>query len=81
MKGLQGFPISAGESRNLPLNVPTLADKLTEIGYSSHIIGKWHLGHKYRNVTPTARGFHSYFGYWSGFCGYKDYEIRDQVYI
>ncbi|KAF2898702.1 hypothetical protein ILUMI_07477 [Ignelater luminosus] len=72
--GYQGIPILAGENRFLPFQIPTLAKKLKELGYDTHLIGKWHLGQGYRNATPGAHGFDNHFGYWNGFMGYFNHE-------
>nr|CAH7742794.1 unnamed protein product [Callosobruchus chinensis] len=77
--GFQGTPISAGENRSLPLNIPTMAEQLKKLGYSTHLVGKWHLGAAYKKVTPTRRGFDSHFGYWAGFVGYFDYMAFSEV--
>lgn len=42
--------------------VPTLADRLGELGYTSAIIGKWHLGLESPN-TPNERGFDFFHGF------------------
>lgn len=71
--GFQGWPLEAGENRTLPSNTPTMAERLKSLGYSTHLVGKWHLGSAYRNVTPTLRGFDSHYGYWNGYVGYFNY--------
>ena len=45
----------------LPTNEITLAEKLKEVGYSTGIVGKWHLGHMHKYL-PLQRGFDEYFG-------------------
>lgn len=70
---MQGIPITAGENRFLPQNLLTLPEALQSLGYTTHLIGKWHLGASYKNVTPTARGFDTHFGYWHGYIGYFNY--------
>lgn len=55
--------------------MPTIAERLSDLGYTTHMIGKWHLGHQNRSVIPLGRGFHTHLGYWSGFVGYFDYRI------
>ena len=46
----------------LPLNLTTLPDKLKQLGYATHKIGKWHLGHFDYNYLPTHRGFDTFLG-------------------
>lgn len=52
------FPNSLG---GLPETELTLAAALRDLGYATHCIGKWHLGHR-EEFLPTNRGFDSYFG-------------------
>lgn len=79
-KGFQGWPIIAGEDRSLPLNVPLMPELLRELNYATHLVGKWHLGHAYRNVTPNDRGFDTFFGYWNGFIGYENYVASNNIF-
>ncbi|XP_046566661.1 arylsulfatase J-like [Haliotis rubra] len=64
--GLQdsGIPIDA--AKFLPANLTTIPQKLKQLGYDAHMIGKWHLGFCNWKYTPTERGFDSYLGYYSG---------------
>ncbi|XP_077980220.1 arylsulfatase B-like [Glandiceps talaboti] len=43
-------------------NLTTLGEALKPLGYSTHILGKWHLGSCRWDVTPTYRGYDSFFG-------------------
>ncbi|XP_063230212.1 arylsulfatase B-like [Bacillus rossius redtenbacheri] len=74
--GMQGLPLLAAEPRGLPEG-QILPGYLQELGYSTHAVGKWHLGFYKKSLTPTQRGFHSHFGYWAGFVSYYDYILQD----
>ncbi|XP_060066093.1 arylsulfatase B-like [Ylistrum balloti] len=64
--GLQHGDITNAQPNGLPLNSPTLADKLKEVGYSTHAVGKWHLGFYKKEFMPTNRGFDTHYGFLSG---------------
>lgn len=53
----------------------TLAEGLKRAGYTTYMVGKWHLGERQQH-WPTKRGFDKYFGLISGASSY--YEILDQ---
>ena len=52
------FPNSKG---GLPASEVTIGRMLQQKGYSTHAIGKWHLGHL-PQYLPTSHGYDSYFG-------------------
>ena len=60
--GLQHDIVRDNQANGLPLELPTIADKLKEIGYSTHAVGKWHIGFYKKEYTPIYRGFDSYYG-------------------
>ena len=47
-------------------NVKIMPQYFKEAGYTTHAIGKWHLGHCHQNYTPTYRGFDSFYGFYLG---------------
>ena len=49
----------------LPLSQETIADELKPLGYTSGLIGKWHLGEK-PQFHPLKRGFDEFWGYTGG---------------
>mmetsp|Transcript_44777 Transcript_44777/g.71554 ORF Transcript_44777/g.71554 Transcript_44777/m.71554 type:complete len:575 (+) Transcript_44777:96-1820(+) len=55
----------------LPAKDILIPQMLGKLGYSSHMVGKWHLGHCDARYTPTGRGFKSWTGYLTGAEGYN----------
>lgn len=64
--GMQHFVLLPNSAYGLPLNFTTLPQKLKELGYATHMVGKWHLGYNKWEYTPTYRGFDSFYGYYNG---------------
>ncbi|MFK7850120.1 MAG: sulfatase-like hydrolase/transferase [Akkermansiaceae bacterium] len=46
----------------LPDSELTLAEGLRDVGYSTHMVGKWHLGYKQKKFLPVNQGFDTWFG-------------------
>jgi arylsulfatase A-like enzyme len=55
-----------GERRNLPVGMPTMPEFFKQAGYSTMLIGKWHLGQEFLNMTPRHRGYDYFFGILGG---------------
>ncbi len=49
----------------LPTDQPTLAERLKNLGYTTGIVGKWHLG-ELPKFSPLKRGFDEFWGYLAG---------------
>nr|XP_011416314.2 arylsulfatase B-like [Crassostrea gigas] len=83
--GLQHLVILPWQPVCSPLKMKFLPQRLKDIGYATHMVGKWHLGFCSWNCTPTYRGFDSFFGYynaqgdhyshtWYNYLDYRDNE-------
>lgn len=55
-------PIAPGSPLGIPDEEVTIAEILKKAGYTTAMIGKWHLGDKHDYNYPTAQGFDSYYG-------------------
>jgi arylsulfatase A-like enzyme len=54
--GLQTFVIFPGHKYGLPTDERTLPQALKEAGYTTGMVGKWHLGHADKKYWPQSRG-------------------------
>lgn len=71
-----GYEFNPGDQQDeetrgwgLPRNVPTLAERLKQLGYATAAIGKWHLGGA-EGMKPQQRGFDEFFGVMEGAFNY-----------
>lgn len=67
-----------GENGGLPVTEITLADALSEAGYVTGIVGKWHLGAG-KKFHPLNRGFDSFFGMLTWGADYADPTREDVI--
>ena len=71
------MPFRQGTPLRLNLSYSLLPQYLRRCcNYSSHMVGKWHLGQNVLAALPTGRGFETYLGYWSGA---EDYVTHDTL--
>jgi arylsulfatase A-like enzyme len=68
--GLQYSVIRPWATHGLPLDEQTLAEGLRTGGYSTAIVGKWHLGHADPRYLPLKRGFDQQYGHYNGALDY-----------
>ena len=64
--GLQVSVVRPWAQYGLPLDERTLPQALKEAGYTTHISGKWHLGHFQPAYLPMQRGFDTQYGHYNG---------------
>jgi len=61
--GMQGCVIINGQAVDLPKGVRTVADRLSDGGFSTAAFGKWDAGMTTWDYTPMCRGFDYFYGF------------------
>ncbi|XP_066925705.1 arylsulfatase I-like [Clytia hemisphaerica] len=56
------FAMFPGSVAGIPDEMPTMPQLLRKVGYSAHMVGKWHLGHAQWKQTPVGKGFETHTG-------------------
>uniref|UniRef100_A0A1I8PCR6 Sulfatase N-terminal domain-containing protein n=1 Tax=Stomoxys calcitrans TaxID=35570 RepID=A0A1I8PCR6_STOCA len=77
--GAQHFLLFNEEPWSLLEGHQNMAKILQQNGYSTNLIGKWHLGLGSRNFTPTYQGFDYHYGYWGGYADYYSHSARMEI--
>lgn len=72
--GLQVGVVRPWAQYGLPLEERTVAQGLKDAGYTTAIVGKWHLGHFQPEYLPTRRGFTHQYGHYNGALDYFTHE-------
>ncbi len=73
--GLQTLVIFPSHKYGLPTDEKTLPQALREAGYSTCMVGKWHLGHADEKYWPQNRGFDHFYG---NLVGEVDYFTKER---
>jgi arylsulfatase A-like enzyme len=73
--GMQTHVLQPQQRGGLPLDEVTLAERLKERGYATHMVGKWHLGYSRWAHTPRWRGFDTFFGMYTGASDHYNHRV------
>lgn len=73
--GLHQFVIDADNPYGLGLEQKIFPEFFKEAGYSTHLVGKWHLGFYKRDYAPLSRGFDTFNGYLGPYIDYWDHSF------
>jgi len=76
--GMQNGVIMAGQPFGVSLKTKLLPNYMKELGYRTHMVGKWHIGYYAKEFTPTYRGFDSYYGYLQGAETYYSHNCSEE---
>jgi arylsulfatase A len=79
--GLEGVVYARGKTRQVGLDTSqvTIAKLLKKNGYTTGIMGKWHLGYT-KEFNPIHHGFDEFFGYVSGNVDYHSHYDGTGIY-
>ncbi|XP_073983477.1 arylsulfatase B-like isoform X2 [Rhodnius prolixus] len=69
---MQGPPLLASNPLGINLKNKLMPQYFKDLGYITHLVGKWHVGCHTSQYLPTNRGFDTFFGYQNGFLDYYD---------
>ena len=75
--GTQGATLSKGSTFWINENYTLLPQELKKLNYTTHMLGKWHLGSCHPAFTPMGRGFDTFYGMWYG--GHNSYYNHTKV--
>ena len=69
-------PIAPWEDFGLPPEERILPQYLKEAGYTTWLVGKWHLGHNYHDQHPLNRGYDHFYGANGGEINYYTHALN-----
>lgn len=71
--GFQNYELQHVDQVGVPLSNKLLPAHMKELGYSTHMLGKWNIGHCSSKYLPHERGFDHFLGY---LCPGHGYSVR-----
>lgn len=66
-------PLGKNNKLGLPLSEKIMPQYFKELGYTTNLVGKWHLGRFKKEYWPNNRGFDHFYGYLTGGIGHYDH--------
>ncbi|XP_031768310.2 arylsulfatase J-like isoform X2 [Galleria mellonella] len=76
---MQGYPLVNSEDRGIPKTEKIMPQYFKDLGYATHLVGKWHVGISRTEFLPTLRGFDSHFGHRGGYIDYYEYTLEEDL--
>ena len=64
--GMQHSVIENQQPTGLYTNFTLMSEYFHDIGYKTHMVGKWHLGFCHEDYLPLKRGFETFYGFYIG---------------
>lgn len=71
--GMQQSIILAAEPWGLSPKVKVMPETFKDLGYETHMVGKWHVGNFAKEYTPTYRGFDTFYGFYGAEVDYRSH--------
>ncbi|KAH6932272.1 hypothetical protein HPB50_004145 [Hyalomma asiaticum] len=79
--GLHNGVLKPAQPAALPLGVKIMPEHFKDLGYETHLIGKWHIGYYSLKYTPTCRGFDTFFGFYIGGVDYYSHVLNIPLFL
>jgi len=64
---------------SLPADLKIMPEYFKDLGYQTHMIGKWHLGLSETSAWPSAKGFDSYYGLLGGWVDFYTHVFAERL--
>ncbi|XP_077982002.1 arylsulfatase B-like [Glandiceps talaboti] len=75
--GMQHRVLQQLSPYGLSLNFTLLPEALKALGYSTHMLGKWHQGMCKEDYLPLKRGYDTFYGFWNNYIEYYTHTNQD----